>query len=228
MHRLRVKYEKSGVGIYFSHLEVVRAIERSLRRADFPFTLSGGYSPRPRISHASPLPVGYEGLGEYFDVLLHKRLNRIEAGRRLVESFPEGFKFLDLKYVSLDSPSLMQLSNYGLYRVQIKEREFEVKVFEVKVFQEAILSYVTSPRLSYSYRGKEIELERETDYPLVRFHQENLSIDLLLPTGARKTIRPEVFLKPLLERLKIPLRLRISRLNLYFKRAERLLDLLEI
>lgn len=223
MHRLRVKYEKSGVGIFFSHLEVIKAIERSLRRADFPFALSGGYSPRPRISHAPPLPVGYEGLGEYFDVLLHKRLNRIEAGRRLEESFPEGFKLLDLKYISLESPSLMQISSYGLYRVEIKEKEFEVKAFE-----ETILDYANSPRLSYSYRGKEVKLEKEIDYPLVRFHKEKFSIDLLLPTGARKTIRPEVFLKPLLEELKIPLRLRISRLNLYFKKAGRLLDLLEI
>jgi radical SAM-linked protein len=222
MHRLRVKYEKSGVGIFFSHLEVIRAVERSLRRADFPLVFSSGYTPRPRISYAPPLPVGYEGLSEYFDVLLRKRLARIEAGKLLEESFPSGFKLLDLKYVPLNSPSLMQISSYALYRVNIKEKNFDERAF-----QEAFLKYVSSSKLSYRSRGKEVEIKREEDYPFTRFDMDNLSINLLLSTGARRTIRPEVFVKPVFDSLKIPLRVRISRLALYCKRAKGLRELFD-
>lgn len=222
MHRLRVKYEKSGVGVFFSHLEVARAIERSLRRADFPLVFSSGYTPRPRISYAPPLPVGYEGLGEYFDVLLKKRLSRIEAGKLLEESFPNGFKLVDLKYISLESPSLMEISSHAFYRVSLKERSFDIEEFE-----KAFLNYVSSSSLNYRYREKEIVLRKEEDYPLAHLNVENFFIDLLLPVGSRRTIRPEVFVKPLFDSLKIPLHVRISRLGIYSQLGGKLRELFD-
>ncbi len=225
MHRLRVKYEKVGVGIFLAHLEVMRALERALRRADFPFILSKGYSPRPRISYAPPLPVGYESFSEYLDVLLARRLSRIEAGQALKESLPQGFNLVDLKFVSLESPSLMQLSSLGLYQVKLKDDDLDFKMANLleKVFEE----YSTRDEIIYSYRGKEMKLKREDDYPLTRFDKETFTFTLLLATGSRRTVRPEVFLGPVFEKLSYTPSLRISRMALYFRRGGKLLDLME-
>ena len=41
-----------------SHLELARALERAVRRAQLPFAVSQGFSPHMRIAFGAALPVG--------------------------------------------------------------------------------------------------------------------------------------------------------------------------
>lgn len=55
-----------------SHLEVARALERTVRRAGLPFAVSQGFSPHMRIAFGAALPVGVGGTHEIFDLQLEK------------------------------------------------------------------------------------------------------------------------------------------------------------
>jgi len=71
----RIRITKTGATKYMSHLDFVRTIERSVRRAGLPITLSGGFNPRPRMSFAPALPVGVSSNSEFVDILLKEPID---------------------------------------------------------------------------------------------------------------------------------------------------------
>ena len=68
LFRLRVEYRKSGRLAMLSHLEIARALERAVRRANLPFAVSQGFSPHMKIAFGSALPVGVGSTCEIFDL----------------------------------------------------------------------------------------------------------------------------------------------------------------
>lgn len=68
--RLRVTYAETGRLVMLSHLEVARALERAVRRADLPYAVSQGFSPHMKLAFGAALPVGVGGASEVFDVAL--------------------------------------------------------------------------------------------------------------------------------------------------------------
>ncbi|MBQ8816858.1 MAG: DUF2344 domain-containing protein, partial [Lachnospiraceae bacterium] len=66
--KLRIKFKKFGPVKFIGHLDVMRFFQKALRRADVDVAYSGGFSPHQIMSFASPLGVGLESNGEYFDV----------------------------------------------------------------------------------------------------------------------------------------------------------------
>ncbi len=68
--RYRCIYKKTGRIRFLSHREIMNIFQRALRRSSLPLNYSSGFTPRPRISVGPPLPVGAEGIKEFFDVEL--------------------------------------------------------------------------------------------------------------------------------------------------------------
>jgi radical SAM-linked protein len=59
------RYTKTDGAEYLSHLDVLRHIDRTLRRANIPILYSGGYHPHPRIFLNNPLGTGIKSIAEY-------------------------------------------------------------------------------------------------------------------------------------------------------------------
>ena len=59
--QVTITFYKNGLVRFISHLDFVRFIYRALRRADLPFAISQGFSPRPKVSFGQALKVGAEG-----------------------------------------------------------------------------------------------------------------------------------------------------------------------
>ena len=66
--RMRITFAKQGRLALLSHLEVARAIERAVRRAQLPFAVSQGFSPHMKIAFGAALPVGVGGTHEMVDL----------------------------------------------------------------------------------------------------------------------------------------------------------------
>ena len=69
-YKLKVSILKSGVGLYFSQLDLQRLYIRALRRAELPIWYSQGFSPHPKISYVNALKLGVEGTLEMIFWLL--------------------------------------------------------------------------------------------------------------------------------------------------------------
>ena len=84
--RLRVTFNKAGRLGMLSHLELARALERAVRRADLPYAVTQGFSPHMKIAFGAALPVGVESTCEIFDVSLTEYVPADEALDRLQQA----------------------------------------------------------------------------------------------------------------------------------------------
>lgn len=97
--RVRIKYSKQGLLKFIGHLDMMRAFQKLLRRADIDVTFSEGYSPHMIMSYAFPLGVGMTSDSEYVDVDLNQAYGSLALVERLNEAAPEGVHILDAREV---------------------------------------------------------------------------------------------------------------------------------
>ncbi len=100
----RLLFTKEGVSIWSSHLDLMRALMRSFRRAGIELKHSQGFTPHPELSILMPLSVGVESRCEIAEFALAEgceipaeeiaaRLNPVlPAGIRALESWEGGQK----------------------------------------------------------------------------------------------------------------------------------------
>ena len=103
----RLLFEKTGRGVWISHLDLMRLFQRAFKRADLPLTHTQGFNPRASVSIALPLSVGVESACELLDFELDgqtvscdeicNRLNNaLVDGVRVLEVYETGRKIRDL------------------------------------------------------------------------------------------------------------------------------------
>ena len=64
MRCVRIWFKKMGMSRYVSHLDLMRAMTRAIRRANLPLWYTEGFNPHPYMTFALPLSLGMESLCE--------------------------------------------------------------------------------------------------------------------------------------------------------------------
>jgi radical SAM-linked protein len=103
--KLRLRFAKQGDLRMVSHHDVMRCLERMVRRARIPLAMSQGFTPRPKIIFALPLGLGIEGLNEVVDFELSEPADPAELARRLAEVAPAGLEWLGALALPAGSPA---------------------------------------------------------------------------------------------------------------------------
>ena len=106
--RLRFRFSKTGSLALLSHLDLVRLMERALRRSGLPVSFTGGFHPLPRVQFALALPLGAEADGEWMDIEFIRLIDPAEALQRLQAQLPAGFALLQVEPVEGFGTSLSQ------------------------------------------------------------------------------------------------------------------------
>ena len=109
---MRARFSKKGSAVYFSHLDLNRAVMRALRRSGIPYWSTGGFSPHPYCVFAQPLSLGFESEGELFDF----RVTADFDPEALKAAFPECLKIAEI-YPPEDS--FKQIA-WASYRVELE------------------------------------------------------------------------------------------------------------
>ena len=151
--KVRIKFSKLGSLRYVGHLDFMRAVQKIIRRTSIEAAYTKGFSPHHILSFASPLGVGLESTGEYFDLELAyrdpfemsvadlARLNSIglendelpeaPASRwildQLNEQAPEGVRFLGIRRVEENNNKAMALVQAADYTIFFEEDAFAGK-----------------------------------------------------------------------------------------------------
>ena len=76
--KLRLRFAKRGDLRLVSHHDLMRCLERMLRRAQIPMAMSQGFNPRPKIVFALALGLGIEGRREVVDLELAEPMEPAE------------------------------------------------------------------------------------------------------------------------------------------------------
>ena len=97
--RIRMRLAKYGPMKFIGHLELMRFLQKCLRRTDIEVHYSDGITPRMIMSTAMPLGLGLESTGEYVDLELGRPVSTEHALEQLRPLMPEGLEILDFRQV---------------------------------------------------------------------------------------------------------------------------------
>lgn len=82
--------------MYISHLDLMTLFRRAIRRAGLPFFLTGGFSPRVKISMPKALKLGVESEKEELSLWLTRDVPEAEVTDSINRCLPDGVRILDI------------------------------------------------------------------------------------------------------------------------------------
>src|SRR5215212_8143714 len=91
--KLRFRFAKTGHLRLLSHHDLMRCLERMLRRAAVPFKSTAGFHPSPRVVFALSLPLGVVGRDEVVEVELTEPRDADAVLAQLNAQAPAGLCF---------------------------------------------------------------------------------------------------------------------------------------
>ena len=188
--RMIVTFEK-GEGIRFiGHLDLMRTMQRALRRSGLPLSFSKGFNPHIRLSFAVPLSVGVVGLRELMDVPLSGEISPEDFSAGLKGVLPPPIQVKDCSLVPDDFPSLMSLVAGADYTIRMAEED----VARLAPFLEGFLAQeeITSERTTKS-GTKDTDLK-----PFIRYAslgREGIAFGSA--ANANGMLKPSLFLQAL-------------------------------
>jgi radical SAM-linked protein len=200
-YRLRVAYGKTNRLRHLSHLEVVRALERSIRRANLPFAVTQGFNPHMKAAFGPALPVGTAGEHEYLDVWLTRYTEADTVLEALAKASPGDLAPQEVRYVADRSPSLTAALTIGVYRIEIDGEGIDPQ----KVYTE-LTHQIGEGEFTTTHRGKTKVFDLTHSLPKepgVSVSDGGIEIELTVRMGPQGSLRPEVFVRAVLDRSEV-------------------------
>lgn len=191
--KVLIQYGKEGRLRFLSHLELVRAFERSFRRANIDVLMSGGFNPRPKISYGPALPVGAGSYAEYMIVDLKNPVPENQLLEKLSSVLPKGLSIYKAKYISEKQGSITSLAQSVAYSIRVKFIPGSEDASDPGI-EPFIDKLMNQEKLSVKH--KEGRKWVETNQAIIDWRVERKSdgiVDfyLLLSVGNINSVRPE-------------------------------------
>ena len=122
VRRYEAVYEKTGWARFLSHRDLIHHLQRSLRRAGVEVAHSEGFHPKMLVSYGPALPLGMEARGERFEFKSFFRLQERALLRRLNAAVRQGIRFLRVRALGEDVPSLSERIKGMVYSLDLRDR----------------------------------------------------------------------------------------------------------
>jgi radical SAM-linked protein len=200
--RLRVTYGKTGRLRFLSHLEVVHACERAVRRTGLEYAVTQGFKPHMKVAFGPALPVGTAGLAEAYDVWLTRLVGVGEALALLRDATPDGLAPVSVRFVNEKEGSLASVLTLATYEVSVEDPGMGPGRLA-----EALGDVVTSGSLEIEHKGARKVYDLAACLPegaRVREEPGRSSVDLTVRMGASGSLRPEALVGEALRRMDAP------------------------
>ena len=190
MRCVRIWFKKMGMSRYVSHLDLMRAMSRTLRRARVPLWYTEGYNPHPYMTFSLPLSLGMESLCESMDIRIEGESTNEEIFEMLKGSMPPG-----IEIISVDEPQFdPKYIAFGEFDVLF---DCDNKADEVKALVEDMLS---NDELIVQKLGKKGRHKVLKDINLIEFIKEykvsamgeRVKLTITLPAGSTTNVNPSL------------------------------------
>ena len=196
---------------FTGNLDLHRTLERTMRRANLPLAYSQGFNPRPKLTLASALPLGYTSESEVAEFWLKEVMEVAEIKIALDEAAPPGLEFLDLDTVDQRAPKPQTIITGATFITTLQNPipELEEKVSQLMASEEIIKENIRKGK-------KRVYNLRDLIYEVTILpggDGEKQRLEMYLQAGHRTTGRPN---EVLMELGIDPLETKIHRKELIF------------
>ena len=186
-HRYRITFGKGRELRFTGHLDLHRAWERTLRRAEIPLAYSEGFNPRPKINIGAALPLGCTSEADLVDVELTQAVEIAELAEALNVAAPPGLTVSEIATVAHGTPKLQKLITSSEYLIPVPDQDR-------RILQARIQAILAADKLPRARRNKKYDLR-----PLIEDLSLSEPMELRLQLAARSgaTGRPDEVLRAL-------------------------------
>jgi radical SAM-linked protein len=195
MARYAIKFSKESEIKFISHLDLMKTIQRIVRRAKLPVEYSKGFNPHMSLSIAQPLSVGIYSTGEYMDLVLENEMPESEIKELLIKNAPMGINIFEVVKTPPDVlnekklPQSMALLDAAAYNITIKYSEVEGLVSKL----EELLQKEEWNTIKKSKSGeKEVDIKTLIKSFKYEVHENLLKLDVLISCGSRANLSPDL------------------------------------
>lgn len=200
--RYLIKYTKESEIKFIAHLDLMRTIQKVVRRAQLPVKYSKGFNPHMALSIAQPLSVGVYSSGEYMDLILTEEVDEQEIIDRLNEKTASGIKFLTAtRIIDVENqkklPQAMALIDACRYIIKVQYNDSANLEEELKTLLE---------EKEWNTIKKSKKGEREVDikalvYDFKFWIKDNeLVINTLIQSGSREHLSADLLVNYIKEK----------------------------
>lgn len=197
MRCVRVWFKKMGMSRYVSHLDLMRAMTRAIRRARVPLWYTEGFNPHPYMTFSLPLSLGMESLCESMDIRIEGDSTNEDIFNMLKGSMPPGIEIISVDEPVFDPKKIC----FGEFDILF---DCENKGDEVKNHIEKILS---QQELIVQKLGKKGRHKVLKDINLIEFikeynvttNGERVKLNLILPAGSVTNVNPSLLADEILK-----------------------------
>ena len=192
--RYLIKFTKEADIKFISHLDVLRTIQKNIRRAHLPIEYSQGFNPHMTTSIAQPLSVGVYSCGEYMDMVLTKEVDENEIIKKLNETAPGGIKYLSataIPYVEGQKkvPQSMALIDAARYIIKVKYKDLS----SIEDEMNSLLNEKEWKCIKKSKKGeREVDIKSMVKEFTFWIKDDYLVINTLISTGSREHLSADL------------------------------------
>lgn len=187
MRCVRVWFKKMGMSRYVSHLDLMRAMTRSVRRAEVPLWYTEGFNPHPYLTFALPLSLGMESLYESMDIRIEGEHSNEEIFDLMKNSMPPGIEILSVED-PVDDPKTIAFGEFDLLFDCENPEKLSLLIKEMLSSDELIVQ-----KLGKQGRKKVLKdinlLEHLNSYS-VSHSSGRVKLTVVFPAGSTTNINP--------------------------------------
>jgi len=149
--RVRLRFAKRGDLRLVSHHDLMRCLERALRRAALPMALSQGFNPRPKMGFPMALALGIEGQSEVLELELAEPMAPQAVLERLKAVAPPGLEFDQAEPISGKKAGQVEAVGYRIAVPEDRRRQAA----------EALSSFLARSNVPFTRRrpGRSVEID---------------------------------------------------------------------
>lgn len=229
--RYLIKFTKEGEIKFVAHLDLLRTIQRMLKRSGLPVEYSRGFNPHINMSMAQPLAVGMYSAGDYFDAIFEEKVDEEKIKTSLNAAAPRGIKILEVVPIKEDILKKifksMAVIDGARYIITIKYED----TLSLNEEMKELLEKQEWDTIRKSKSGeKEMDIRKlifEFNFTLI---EGAMQIDTLVACGSRENLSAQLlatYIKENTSKVKIDSFVDIRREEMYAKENNKLIPLFQ-
>lgn len=227
LSKARIKFSKSGMAKYISHLDLLRCFTRSIMRAELPVKYSQGFNPHQKITFSLPLSIGVTSECETVDIDFEDSVTYDDIKRLLDENLPPDIGVIDVHEIRGSANDIVS----ARYKVSLFSKTPFDKAYIREFFDKTNVTITKKTKkkgevevnLMDFVKGCEIDDETQEntiDGYLTEFY-------MTLSAGGQSNLKPEIAVEALLSDLRKKADVTsydIHRTNIYVLKNDKLKD----
>lgn len=224
--RMIVAFEKTERVRHVGHLDLMRTMQRALRRSGLPIRYSKGFNPHVVLSFASPLAVGVSGAEELMDVGLEEAVSETEFSVRIARAMPPSLPLLRVRAVDDQHPALM---------AQLRTAAYEAvgpRTVATESMAEAVMQLLARREIIALRKTKSGEKPcdiRPMLHTLTASMEDTASFLFRVSLTERETLKPDLLLRTLAQQAGVEApAMGLRRLCLYGEKDQMPVRLMEL